>query len=130
MTATAKKRDIEPRQSDREKARRIARTSAKNDSWMRPVFEKGDDANDYGQFAMSHRGEWESTSQFQCWHGKNLTALAQEVARRLGLRWPEKTEDFDAYYYIYDELKNDFWEEWEEKVGLARVWNRERKRKK
>jgi hypothetical protein len=36
-------------------ARKIARDAAKHDTWMRPVVEKGDNFEDFGQFVGDHR---------------------------------------------------------------------------
>jgi predicted DNA-binding protein len=103
----------------------LAKRAAKTDSWMRPVVESGDDLEDFGQFAMAHRGQWESTSQYQCLWGAEITKIIdREIEAGVG-------KDFsEPRIALLEELTGMFWEAWEGYAKLYEAWEKYRKRNK
>lgn len=113
----------EPSRQALESARDLARTASKSDKWMEPDLENLGD--DYGEFTDTHQAGWEETEHFRHYYGRELDKLANQEAERLGF---SKLDDWDKWYYaLYVPLKDAFWDEWEEKVGLDAKWEEARK---
>lgn len=116
--------EIEPSQRAFEAVRRLAREAFRTDGWMTPVVEDlmDEDTDDIGQLVTEHRSQWEQTCQFEILWGARISEIVdQQEARfvRLGLhvRWE------DRYYGLYEPLKEEFWEVWEQKHKLVEQIN-------
>ena len=117
----------QPSKTCLEKARRLARDAAKNDNWMEAVVEEAKEYDDYGEFTQRHQERWEETCHFDHYYRTQLEELAhgqnRQYQRKTGvvLAWE------GWYYAFFLPLKEAFWEEWEEKVGLYKKWEEARK---
>lgn len=107
----------------KDQAREIARKAAKQDGWMEPVMDLSDfqktvyyDPENYDDYERRHRDSWEETCHFSIKYGLQLKDLAETQQ--------ERAENFDLWYAAYDELKEAFWEAWQEEVGLHLFWKR------
>lgn len=99
--------------------RKIARDAVKNDNWMRPVVERTDDLEDYGQFAMGHRESWEGTSQYQCQYGYQISCIIDEQMEA------GAAADFvEGRIALLEELTDMFWDEWEARARLFEAWKK------
>lgn len=108
-----------PSQTAYNKARKLARDAAKNDSWMLPVPDDHE-VTDYGDFTQAHEESWEQTDHFDHYYRIALMDLADQQAKRFNI---EKAISWEAwYYYLFAPLKDTFWEEWETKINLYEQW--------
>ena len=107
------------------KAKALGIEMAERDSWIEPVFEDGDEAEDFGEFSMHHRETWEQTCQFEILWGDRLTTLTEDDAEAQGV---DRTENWELWYYEFQcPAKDALWEAWEEKRKLYEFWEKARK---
>lgn len=101
------------------KACKLAIDAAKNDSWMEPLPQEHHE-KDYSEFTQAHQAAWEETNHFEVFYYRPLKDLADQQARRFKF---DKENNWEMWYYeFFLPLKDAFWEEWEEKVGLHEKW--------
>lgn len=117
---------LQPSQRAFEHARKIARYAVKHDHWMCPIDEwnEPEATTDYGVFEQELIHGWEETCQFQMLHGRCISDLAEQQAKRFGINKHDGGCSWDLYYYsLYCPLRDEFWEEWCLKQNLLKFWN-------
>lgn len=99
----------------KEQAFELGILAAKTDHWLEPVVEPGDPMKDYGDLEQHHRERWEETIHWSLKYGLKIKELADTQQ--------DKEEDgFDIWWEAYSELKEAFWERWENEVKLYQCW--------
>ena len=97
----------------------IAIKAAKNDTWMRPVVDVGDNLSDYGQFVGNHRDSWSGTNQYAQYQSQ----IWDQIYTLTDAGWG------NGYYaepnlVLLEDLVEVFWDTWEDKVRLYEVWEK------
>jgi hypothetical protein len=99
-----------------DKARGLAK---KNDGWMTPTTDAPRERasrTDFGNWLQEEIEGWEQTDHFTILYGNQLILLAQTEAEKLG-----KTGE--AWLGIYEELRDEFWEQWAETHNAYQHWS-------
>lgn len=104
-----------------DKARKLARKAAREDHWLSPSDNAIEEYNaDYGDFEQQHRDEWEQTTHFQVLYIEALCEISEADAEKQGV---DRIKSWDLWYNNFQlEVKEAFWDEWEEKVKLYEFW--------
>lgn len=109
-----------------ENAAQLGIYAAQHDNWMEPCFDDITKADDYGEFENQHRRGWEETNHFEYYYDRKLQDWSIEAAMLDGV---DKLKNWEGWYHgYYDPLKEEFWEAWEEEVGLYEKWEEAQKK--
>lgn len=104
------------------KARKMAR---ERDTWMTPTDDEpreADSRTDFGAWLQEEQEGWEETTHFQVLYGQRLSDLAHHVADLNRLEGEE-------WIGIWQDLKDEFWDEWADKHNAADHWEQHIKSK-
>ena len=108
-----------PSQRAYNQVKTLARQAAKHDNWLEPLFDNVKEIKDFGQYSLVHRERWEQTDHFETFYGKNLTDIADQQAKRYNV---SRLDNWEAWNEFYQELKETFWETWEDQTDFVTKW--------
>ncbi len=107
----------------KDKVRALAQGAAKDDNWMRPLYEEKAKGVTLSDFAQANQEAWMETCHFEHYYDRPISNIADEEEMRItgesvarhGEKWLQ---------CLYLDLREAFWDEWDEAVGLYAGWKK------